>query len=52
MMAMLKAKVNKTPPAERDEEMNQLLETYGQAVDFTDESAIEPLIACAEGRPQ
>lgn len=44
MMAFMKNKIMKTPPAERSSDDRQLLETYGGKVDFTDRSAIMPLV--------
>lgn len=45
MMAFMKNKIMKIPPAERSSDDHQLLETYGGKVDFTDKAAIEPLVA-------
>lgn len=44
MMAMMKNHISKTPEDKRDEETKMMLETYGKAVDFTDESAVGPLV--------
>jgi menaquinone-dependent protoporphyrinogen IX oxidase len=44
MMSLLMKKVSKIDEKDRDDEMNQMLDTYGQAVDFTDQSAINDLV--------
>ena len=44
MMALLKNKVSKTNEEDRDAEAKMMLETFGQIVDFSDESTISPLI--------
>lgn len=45
MMAMMKKLVmDKKPPHERSEEDRAFIETYGGKVDFTDRSAIAPII--------
>ncbi len=44
MMAMMKNHISKTPEDKRDEETKMMLETYGKAVDFTNESTINPLV--------
>lgn len=45
MMAMLIKIVGKKPQSERTEEENEMLDTYGGTVDFTDRSSIEPIIS-------
>lgn len=44
MMAMLVKKVSRIDEKDRDDEMNLMLETYGQTVDFTDRSSIKDLV--------
>ena len=44
MMAMLKKMVEKKPEGEKTGEDRQMLETYGQKVDFTDRDSISPLV--------
>jgi len=44
MMAMVKKSVEKIPLAERSKEDKAMLETYGAKLDFTERSAIKPLI--------
>lgn len=44
MMALLVKKVGKIDEKERDDEMKQMLDTYGQTVDFTDETSITELV--------
>ncbi len=45
MMALLVKMAAKTDEKERDDETNQMIETYGKTVDFTDESSIEELVS-------
>jgi len=49
MMALLKNKVSKMPEDKMDDEAKMMLETYGQVVDFTDQSSIKPLIEFCNG---
>lgn len=49
MMSLLKAKVGKVDEKDRDAETKMMLETYGQVVDFTDRSFIQPLISYCSG---
>ncbi len=49
MMALLKNKVSKMPEDKMDDEAKMMLETYGQVVDFTDQSSIMPLIEFCNG---
>jgi menaquinone-dependent protoporphyrinogen IX oxidase len=44
MMAMLKKMVEKKKEEEKTVEDKQMLETYGQKVDFTDRNSIAPLV--------
>ncbi len=44
MMSMLKRMVAKKAEGEKTEEDRQMLETYGQKVDFTDRNSIAPLV--------
>ena len=44
MMALLKNKVSKTNEEDRDAETKMMLETFGQVVDFSDETTVSPLI--------
>jgi len=45
MMALLvKLKVEKIPPEKRTSEIQTMLDTYGEKVDFTDKATIRPLI--------
>lgn len=44
MMSLLVKKVSRIDEKDRDDEMNQMLDTYGQTVDFTDEASIAELI--------
>lgn len=46
MMAMLKRMVAKKAEGEKTEEDRQMLETYGQKVDFADRNSIAPLVEC------
>ena len=43
-MAMLRKMIAKKDPDTLREEDRQLLATYGQSVDFTDQNAIQPII--------
>lgn len=45
MMAMLRRMLKKKPPEKLTEEDRQLLDTYGKAVDFTEKSTLDPMIA-------
>ncbi len=49
MMSLLVKKVSKIDKANRDDEINQMLDTYGKTVDFTDESSISELIGYCRG---
>ncbi len=49
MMSLLVKKVNRIDEKDRDEEMKQLIDTYGQTVDFTDEASIAELISYCRG---
>lgn len=44
MMAFMKAQIAKKPASERSRDDQQLLKTYGAKVDFTNKSAIQPLV--------
>lgn len=44
MMAALKRKADKITPAQRTSDDVGIIETYGKEVDFTDRTAIEPLV--------
>ncbi len=44
MMAMLRKMLTKKDYMDLSEEDKQMLDTYGQIVDFTDKSAIEPML--------
>lgn len=44
MMAMLKKMVEKKDEQEKTDEDRQMLETYGQKVDFTDRNSIIPIV--------
>jgi len=44
MMAMLKKMVGKKKEEDKTEEDRQMLETYGQRVDFSDRDSINPLV--------
>ncbi len=44
MMSLLVKKVGKIDEKERDDEINQMLDTYGKTVDFTDEASIAELV--------
>lgn len=44
LMKMLKKSVERKTEVERDDENRVFLETYGKAVDFTDNKTIKPLI--------
>lgn len=44
MMGMLKKKIDRIPEDKRDTETKMMIETYGKAVDFRDETSILPLI--------
>ncbi len=48
MMSLLVKKVGRIDEKDRDDEMKQMLDTYGQTVDFTDESSIAELISYCE----
>lgn len=45
MMGMLKKMISKKKPEELTEENKQMLDTYGEKVDFTDKNSIKPIIA-------
>ncbi len=50
MMAMIKKlMLDKKPPEQHDAEGQALLESYGKQADYTDKTAIEPLVACVRG---
>ena len=49
MMAMLKMVLQKKKPAERSEEDQQLLDTYGGSVSFLNRDSLRPLEAFARG---
>ena len=49
MMSLLIKKVKKIDEKDRDNEMNQIIDTYGQTVDFTDESSIMELVGYCSG---
>lgn len=49
MMAMLKTMTAKKDPETLRQEDREMLETYGKAVDFTDETAIAPLVQYIKG---
>lgn len=49
MMSLLVKKVSRIDERERDDEMNQLIDTYGKTVDFTDESSITELVSYCKG---
>jgi len=44
MMGMVRKATLKKDPDKRTQEDQELLETYGQTVDFTDQATIEPLV--------
>lgn len=44
MMAVMKKRISKIPPAERTNDDHELLKTYGGNVDFTNKMAITPLL--------
>jgi len=44
MMALVKKAADKVPPDKRTSEDIGIIETYGKKVDFTDKTAIEPLV--------
>ncbi|MBO5353325.1 MAG: flavodoxin domain-containing protein [Lachnospiraceae bacterium] len=46
MMNMLKKMLSQKSDTELTAEDRQLLETYGKSVDFTDKTAIEPILKC------
>jgi menaquinone-dependent protoporphyrinogen IX oxidase len=48
MMRMLKKTVEKKPQAERSEEDNQMLATYGKDVNFMKKEAIRPILDCVK----
>ena len=43
-MKMLYQSLHKTPPEKQTAENRAFIETYGKQVDFTDFSALEPII--------
>ena len=43
-MAALKRSADKTPPEQRTSDDVGIIETYGKEVDFTNKTAIEPLV--------
>ena len=45
MMAMLKKMVTKKNPEDQTDEDREMLQTYGDNVDFTDEKTIKPLVS-------
>ena len=45
MMMMLKKSVEKKPENDRTQEDSEMLETYGEQVDFTDIGSLEPLVS-------
>ena len=45
MMMMLKKSVEKKPENDRTQEDAEMLETYGEQVDFTDIGSLEPLVS-------
>lgn len=47
MMAMLRKMIAKKDPNTLREEDRQLLATYGQTIDFTDQSSIQPIVDAA-----
>lgn len=49
MSLLVKFKVEKIPPKERSGEIQTMLETYGDKVDFTDKKTIKPLIDYVRG---
>ncbi|GAA0774193.1 flavodoxin domain-containing protein [Clostridium subterminale] len=49
MMALLKNKVSKMPQDKMDDETKMMIETYGQVVNFTEQSSIKPLIEFCNG---
>ena len=50
MMAMLKKLITNKPEAELSSDDKALLETYGDAVDFTDKKTIEPVVEFIKGK--
>lgn len=44
IMRMVVKKAKKTPPEQRDAEMQGVIETFGSSVDFVDIAALEPLL--------
>ena len=49
MMALLVKKVRRIDEESRDDEINQMLDTYGKTVDFTDELSIAELVSYCKG---
>lgn len=47
LMKLMYSFEKRTPPERRGAEAQAIVETYGKAADFTDFSALAPLIACA-----
>ena len=50
LMFLLKKSIEKKKPEELDEDSKNLLETYGQKIDFTDERTIQPIIDCINSK--
>lgn len=48
MMGMVKKVVSKKPAAQRTEDDDKMLQTFGEAVDFVDKTTIAPIIELAE----
>lgn len=49
MMKLLYQSLHQAPPEEQTAENRALIETYGKQVDFTDFSALEPIIGEFQG---
>lgn len=47
LMKLLKKTIEKKPKSELSSENKAILETYGQTIDFTEKSAILPIVAAA-----